>query len=201
MKGLVSFFTNSPFEMELWGLKDRWSCFTAASALFCDPTFVESQTGARFNDGTWMEWIVQVSLGCEKLLQEGYSDDDQLSFLRLYWRLIRHCSDELSVPWKDQRLASIKNPCIAFMLWILSHFRCEFPVLEPRALEGLDLRDPHWEQTLELSLPDARIFHIPSPTFIPLIRAILVQGTQEAQTAVISLLEQVMITVRQTLVV
>jgi hypothetical protein len=142
----------------------------------------------KFDDETWKEWIVQVSLGCDKLLEsEDYSSEDRISFMQLYCRLID------SLPGlqigDDDRLRSILSLDVRFMVWIQSSFQ---PGTISLVLEAQPLavgRGPIREALLELLDLSRSKFELRSLWFTPLsvvvIREILIHGSLQAQEKLI----------------
>jgi hypothetical protein len=158
IKDVLSFFTKSPFNDKLWSFNDAHMKFAVTLPLFCDPSLVTSMVTVppyTFGDGTWSEWFVQVSLGCDKLLESnGYGLEDHISIIQLYSKLVERLP--YSRPVMDERLHHIRNPYVGFMVWVQNEFQHGAISL---ALEAQPLKawtGPIWEAFVETcSVPDA----------------------------------------------
>jgi hypothetical protein len=184
---VLSLYTNSPFKDRLWSFNDAQIKFAITLPLFCDPSLITSSVTVppyKFSDETWREWFVQISLGCEKLLESKYyTSEAHFSLLGLYCKLIN------SIPRlemrTDDRLNHIINPDVGFMVWTQGAFQ---PRVISRAVEtqpSAGRRGPVWKTLLELvdlSRLNFDLFSLTStPVLVALIHETLVCGSLRAQ--------------------
>jgi hypothetical protein len=135
-----------------------------------------------FDNDTWEEWFVQVSLGCDKRLQEGiYDIEDQCSLMQLYCNLL----NTVYSSWTrtiDNRLDHIDNPYVAYRVWMQYGFP-DGPISHALEAQPSSVwRGPIWDQLLESSEAQFTPDTLSSfPILIAAIRESLAHGSLKAR--------------------